>query len=1353
MKHYRILSLFIILTITIHLSAQDYNINIKHFTTGDGLANLDTRVVHKSKDGFIWVSTKYGLNRYDGYQFQLYTKENSGLYQNNQITHIIDGEEQTLLIFYYKENTQQQQIYAADIFDTKTRKATPFQSYFKQKLPFDITDIQTVKVNDPKKRPFMVTKNGALFLLKNRQFVKIFEAKDKTISVVTIDEQDNIHIGLDNEIWTCNFNGNIIKRQTCAGKVNRIWIDETNQIWIESYQPNFNKDNVDIITLSTILKNEHQIYHQFERDAVIYPTEFINGFYYIGNNNWLISEPEKVYLKNFKTRFTYDLSTKLLSGKFLIKSSIDKGETSVWVAQPNGLYQIIYKANFFKYIYTSDKPLDSRGITEGENGNIYFVCRNAFQFSPKQNQLRIISDTIYAYGIQYHDNTLFLSNYDNTQLGTTFHLNTKEVTVFQNKLSNQSYAFCFLKTNRANEYLVGTEKGLVYINFKTGVVRDFDRYNDFNILQKSIVNAIQKRGDKIWIATENGIFLMTEKDGVLQHFSTETDDLPFNHINHFYIDGKTFWLASRGFGLIEWQPFSDTKNKKSTYQTYTINDGLSHNYLYAVYQDDFNRLWITSDKGLMMFDKKNKQVRTFTTADGLIHNEFNFTSHYKAADGTLYFGGLGGVFSVHPKDFITQNQNYTNLKLTAIAVLEDGKAQTTNKLSDYYHRKKIELRPKDKFIELSFALLDFANKDNHLYAYRIKGYQDEWIYTKNNFIRFNTLPYGNHQLEIKGKSGSKDWSKQQLLVNIHVLRPFYLQWWFIVLIVILGAAMVYLFLQNRTKQLEKDKQILQEKVQKRTLRIEADRKKIAAQAEKLAELDELKNRFFTNITHEFRTPLTLIIGPVEQILKQVPPPNVLKRRMKGILKNARLMLNNTNQLLELTKIEAGKIKVTASYGDIVEHTREMTESFEPLATKKSQRLIFQSIPTQWETNFDTDKWNKIVYNLLLNAVKFTPEYGTIKLNITKHQQAANTFIKLAVKDTGVGIPKEELDNIFGHFYQVEKNTFQREIGSGIGLALVKELVELQNGQISVTSEIGKGTSFFVDLPVLDVPKSEVATIKPSFNYNPIINDLETETIATTNAKNKQTENNLEILIVEDNEEIREYLRYCLEEKSYIIHEAKNGQEGIEKAIMIIPDLIISDVMMPQKDGFELTKTIRSTVSTSHIPIILLTAKTALKSRLTGLSRGADVYLTKPFSPDELTIQVQKLITIRQLLQQRYGKGEVIATKNSYPQEDEFIKKLNAYISKNLDNTALNGDEIAKHLFISRVHLHRKLKALTNQSISEYVRTLRLNKALELLKENQSTISEIAYQTGFGSISYFSRSFKKQFGKNPSEMRG
>ncbi len=567
---------------------------------------------------------------------------------------------------------------------------------------------------------------------------------------------------------------------------------------------------------------------------------------------------------------------------------------------------------------------------------------------------------------------------------------------------------------------------------------------------------------------------------------------------------------------------------------------------------------------------------------------------------------------------------------------------------------------------------------------------------------------------------------------------------------VVASALLILPLWQRERKLRFEKKRLQKALGERDRRLKSHHRIIRRQAARLRKIDGMKNRFFTNITHEFRTPLSLIIGPVEQAIIEQPPPRVFERRMQGVLKNANHILNLINQLLDLAKIENGQMKLDLVKGDLVAHTAEVVKRFQTQAQQKQQRLIFLSSEKELNTSFDQDKWDKILYNLIANALYHTPREGCIQVYLGRSSQENQKCLSLEIKDSGSGMPPEELNHIFKRFYQAQAQSSARREGTGIGLALVYELVKLQLGEIQVHSHPGQGTSFSISMPEMEQDAPVAPLVETDFSPNsPPASAAENTTVA---AGPDAPPFYLDILIVEDQEDMREYIRQCLKLPGYHFHEATNGQEGLETALSIIPDLIIADVMMPKMDGIALTQKIRKDLSTSHIPVVLLTARASLNHKLDGLFAGADAYLSKPFSPRELLLRVQKLIELRQGLHRYYHQAKGHGKKELVKREDEFILRLRAYILENITEPGLNGNVIGQHFALSRVHLYRKLKALTGQSISQFVKRTRLQRAYELLEEGRYNVNEIGYQCGFTSDSHFSRCFKSHFGHSPSKIK-
>jgi signal transduction histidine kinase/DNA-binding response OmpR family regulator/ligand-binding sensor domain-containing protein len=1331
-----------------------------------------TDAIYKDSKGYIWISTKYGLNRYDGYDFKLYTKGGHNLQRHLGLNRIDEDESGNLWLFYItgsRESLRHLETSTEtfiDVFSPDKEVAVPVDTFFNNRLPFKASDVGHSKIADPKKRLWIGTKKGQLFLHRQNKFEKIFEEKGVQFYHVAVDNNDRIWVAWRENLLCINLEGEVLNRMPLEGTVKGLWVENDNTVWITTSK---------ISPKTRILKfwkkpeesaHLEPFYLSESLDSLV-EGKIRNRFIYrTGTNHWFLNETTDAPANNDfmvldergdKIIEIHRFFEKDFRAKFL--NYFEESE-QMWFTSVTGVLKVKVTKNPFQLIHQIPPVSDCRGIAEDENGNIYFLNRHIFKWNPRTQALSQLTSERATYSLVYYDSLLWASKRNDG--GLFYDLKSgQELSVGKSDIVNPDYTT--LKTKKEGLFLIGRKEGLHYLDIFKQAVTPFEKYNEFTELEKSAVYHLHQNQQGIWAATEKGIYLLSEEEGVLARFDKEAGAMPFDYIRHIYEDEENvFWLATQGGGIIKWQ-LNMKQPASSEFQQFTTANSLSNDYIYAIYEDDYNKLWFSSDRGLMCMDKQTFEVKTFLEEDGLPHNEFNLTAHFKASDGTLYFGGLGGLISFHPSVFANEskNENQAPLQIQSFGILEADAEGLTDQTEQLKKSRKIILNPSDKLFEMRFVLMDFDKKENHRYAYQIEGYDDRWQFMENNVLRINSLPYGNYLLKVKAQNVNKGWSKEELELLVCILKPFYLRWWFILASILAVFGTIFAVVRRREIVLKRDRQRLEEEVRKRTQKIEEDKKiiekdkaVIEKQAEELKTLDKAKTRFFSNITHEFRTPLTLVIGPLEQMTDESSLPVIFKRRMKGVLKNARHLLTLINQLLDLSKIESGNMQTEVTRGDIIGYTRELVNRFQVLAKNKKQQLNFVSPRDKWETHFDKNKWDKIIYNLVSNALKFTAEGENIQVSLVKLKKEGQDFIRLDVRDNGVGIAKKNLSQIFNRFYQVDGSSTRTAGGTGIGLALVKELVELQGGEIWVSSEVAKGTTFEIYLPVLKTENAVPLTSEPPLELELPVLPKEEKSTAFTAILNTEEQQKLELLIIEDNEEMRDYIRYCLDDSKYNITEAENGEIGVKKAQTLIPDLIISDVMMPKMNGFEVTTEIRKNISTSHIPLILLTAKASLESRLEGLERGADAYLTKPFSPQELAVRIQKLIALRQLMQTRYQNGipEYQNGKEEFQKEDEFIIELRHYILDNIEETDLSGDRLGKHFGMSRVHLYRKLKALTNQSISEIVRATRLKKAVELLKEGEFNVSEITYQTGFSSVQHFSRTFKKEFGKSPSEFR-
>lgn len=526
------------------------------------------------------------------------------------------------------------------------------------------------------------------------------------------------------------------------------------------------------------------------------------------------------------------------------------------------------------------------------------------------------------------------------------------------------------------------------------------------------------------------------------------------------------------------------------------------------------------------------------------------------------------------------------------------------------------------------------------------------------------------------------------------------------------------------------------------------------EAERLQELHDFKARFYTNITHEFRTPLTVIMGMAENLKKHDKEKQLIRR-------NSQNLLRKINQLLDLSKLESGTLALQRVHQDIIVYLQYLTESFYSTATQKNIRLVFHSEEKQVMMDYDEEKIQQVVYNLLSNALKFTKSGGQIIFHASKIKQDSQPYLKLKVKDNGMGIPPEKIDYIFDRFYQVDQTANAKAGSTGIGLALTKELVELMKGRIEVQSSPGEGTEFTFYLPItatveaaapLPPPETteDLPAEPPAHSSLPLLQTAEQQSETNDETEVSYLSALPELLIIEDNRDIITYIKTILKHK-YKIHTAGNGKMGIEKALEIIPDIIISDVMMPEKSGYEVCEILKQDERCSHIPIILLTAKATQADKVDGLKYGADAYLTKPFDKEELMIRLEKLVETRRQLQQHYAHSAHASQATEPTMDDIFLQKLRDHLQIHLSDAEFGVAQLADVIPMSQMQLYRKLKALTGKTPSQFIRSYRLQKGLELLKQEELNISEIAYEVGFTDPSYFSRVFQKEFGKSPSDF--
>jgi len=900
---------------------------------------------------------------------------------------------------------------------------------------------------------------------------------------------------------------------------------------------------------------------------------------------------------------------------------------------------------------------------------------------------------------------------------------------------------------------------------------------DFHLIEDTIL-----RISYVWSICEDPegtVWFGTQGQGLFRLYPENRDPMVFTRYLHdpedptslssdfvksvyTAMDG-TLWIGTNN-GLNRYQRESDR------FERFHYEQGLMADMIYSMQEDEHGNLWLLTDQGLARFNPQAEQGRNFKVyheQDGLPFDKLFPYKLFKCRDGKLYFGGRrhtgDGFVRFHP-DSLLANELSPPVILTHFRVKNEP-LHMDSSISEVTH---IRLKYFQNHFSFEFAALDFRDPASNQYAYQLQGLEDDWIYAGNRrFVSYTAVPPGEYVFKVKGSNNDGYWNEEGATVKVTVLSPPWSTWWAYALYSLFFLSVIF-----GVRRYDLKRQRL-----KHALELEH------VESEKLKELDSLKSRFFANISHEFRTPLTLILGPLQKLFSRAPDEET-KQDLGIMQRNARRLQKLINELLDLSRLESGKMELHASEENLVSLVKSYVQQFESLAKHRGIELIFTSDKEDIPALVDREKIEKILYNLLGNAFKWTGEGGRIQVAVSGQQSAVTDLTKIAdrrlptadlpgqslvitVSDTGYGIPTEKLPHIFDRFYQANDSYVKDGEGTGIGLALTKELVELHGGVITVESVVNKGSTFRVYFPFLKGERREERGERrdKGFEREEMMGILtrnsehETRNLEpeTWNAERETRNAKPLVLIVEDNSDLRHYIRGILD-SDYRILEAGNGRQGLTIALEHIPDLVLTDVMMPEMDGFELSRKLKSDGRTSHIPIILLTARAGIESKIEGLETGADDFLTKPFDQEELQVRVKNLIQQRRKLKERYLRAAGASlykltetpTAELLTMDEQFLRRVKHVVENRLSDADFSVDEMASEVHLSRVQLHRKLKALIDMPASDYIRTLRLNRAAELIAHKTANIAEIAYDVGFTNPSHFSEAFKKQFGILPSE---
>ena len=872
--------------------------------------------------------------------------------------------------------------------------------------------------------------------------------------------------------------------------------------------------------------------------------------------------------------------------------------------------------------------------------------------------------------------------------------------------------------------------------------------------------------DEILYDTHGRLWLITRASGVFCLHPDNRDSMKFSRYLHknyrhkFTIEYNARKMTEDPEGNIWFISHRELFRYDPALDSIVPDEFFNNQYngeLNSVIRDKNGIFWMGIAVGMLAYNYCDTAFGGFRKIDYRSGMPFTFltrSNFFIDSRGYIYQGGQltteRGFFRFHPDSIPEAYHNPLPVVLTNFQVRNKDFMLDSN----ITYKKAIRLKHKENFFSFEFSAMDYRGPEKNQYAYMLEGMDDDWVYTGNRrFANYTGIAPGDYVFRVKASNTDGYWNEEGTSIKLSILPPPWKSWWAYSLY---GIAFFTLLIGWRRYDLKRQKL-------KQALEIEQ------VEAEKLKELDSMKSRFFANISHEFRTPLTLILGPLEKLISTTNDKDCIND-LNMMQRNARRLQRLINQLLNLSKLEAGEMKLIAGERNIVSLVRGYVHSFESLARQKNISLKFNSDDERTLIYVDNDKIEKILYNLLSNAFKFTPEGGEISVSVLTHpvgpyyKENTTEGVKIIVADTGPGIPPDKVKFVFNRFYQTDNASLGDQEGTGIGLALTQELVKLHHGDITVKSHEGKGTTFIVTLPkgyehlkpeeISAVPKAGDADEEGLKEFE--FDNIPVRVEKSPNPEIREADDGRPLLlIVEDNDDLRTYVRSYLD-KEYLVNEATDGAQGLQMAIEYIPDLIISDVMMPEIDGYQLCSTLKTDERTSHIPVILLTAKAALEDKLEGLGLGADDFLSKPFDPAELISRIRNLIAQRQKLQKKFLKEfslyHIPQAAEELSMDEHFMLKAVQLVKEHIPDPGFTVERFGNGLAMSRMQLHRKITALTGQTAGEFIRNLRLQEAAKLLSQKTGTVAEIAYDTGFTSPSYFTKCFKEYFGMSPTEYQ-
>lgn len=1360
--HHRVIYIIILFLVPISLKAKKQlpTLKFKHISTQDGLLSNEVNRIYQDKDGFIWFATNSGLCQYDGYSIRTYK---SNLYtpdilNNNTIYCLQEDDKHQIWIGTYN---------GLNVLNKTTGSIQKIVNEdFQDKVVNNLLITSTGNI-------LLGTENGVYTYLPDEKRFMYYVSRDLlqgSVKALIEDSRKNIWIGTwSNGLYRYDPFADQLFHYPSFNEENAaysIYEDTRQRLWVGTWKNGlflfenpYDVNDLKIRSFSYDRNNPHSISDNYVYDI----NEDLNtGTIWCGTRGGLsiLVDEEKGIFQNFKpdeslNSLSYNVVTSVMRDQAgLMWLSLNGGGVNAVITRTSefGLDRLEKVSHEFIRNPSVRSVLVARsGLVWIGLGNLGFLIHNRitgeYSYNMESADFGFMGriptvNTIYQ---SPTTNKIWIGTYD---WGIVSYDDTKEPgkRAYLLDRNNTSWlanpcVFAVYEDSRRNTWF-GTRNGLCYLSpEKVGYNLNSILIDSVPLSSYSFVTIIEDELNRLWAGTNNGGILRLSGDPknpeavTFRKYTPENRKLNSVNVSCLFIDKqKRLWAGTDGGGLNLYD------EEKDEFVPVSQLMKLPTDVISSIQEDSKENLWLGTNIGLLRLHIPEKMseatYRLYTTSDGLQDNIFSNNAAFTDINGEMFFGGHHGYNYFFP-DRMSDDESYPPVIITDIKIfnqswnLLDTHERTSISENAPGFTDKITLNYKKNNFNIEYAALGYSNPMQIKYAYKLEGYDDDWQYrdATRRFAYYNNLEPGNYTFHLKATNTNGAWNETAKTMHITILPPPWKTWWAYLIYSILFLALlygIYYFIRYRMRL--------------------TNAMNMAAQT-KAEEINHSKLQFFTNVTHELLTPLTIISASLDELRMQAPENETHYRTMTN---NVNRLIRLLQQILEFRKAETGNLKLKVSKGDLALFIKNSVESFRPLIKKKKLDLIWMCNPESVPAYFDTDKIDKILYNLLSNATKYNEQGGEVIVKLELN--AGSDFAVMSVKDNGKGLSSEAIDNLFKRFYEGDYRKF-KTIGTGIGLSLTKDLVELHRGSIKVASEPDKGTCFQVSIPVNreayredEIDDSLAAPVGQIELFYSDQNNEEATACTSGNGKLYT------LLLIEDNEDILHLLVRLLK-PDYNLITAANGNEGFVYMKQEHIDLVVSDIMMPEIDGIEFCKQIKNNLETSHIPILLLTAKNQEEDRVLAYESGADGFITKPFSLNVLQARINNLLKAKERNTRDFKKQLVFeANELNYTSLDEsFLQKAIDLIHENLNNADFDQQQFLEAIGTSKSTLHRKIKSLTGLNTSAFIRNIRLKAACRLMESKQSIrISELAYAVGFNDPKYFSVCFKKEFGMQPSE---